>query len=113
MSPWVFYVIDVIQTMKAFLWIAVPICTCVFGGYSLAFVEGDSHSTDCTEIKKEWMKITCLLLVLVAMVIFLPSRETIVKMAAAYTNCKEEQIYQVESVAQAVIEKELIRVQQK
>ena len=115
MSPWVFYVIDVINTIKVLLWVAAPICFGIFVVSTIAFFEQMSYKDvdECAEIKGVWKKSICAILMLVTIIIFLPSRETMVMMAVAYTNCDEEQIYQVESVAQAVIEKELIRVRQR
>ena len=102
MSPWVFYVIDVVQSLRIVM--IVTAAMSIFGWFFIlpSDVENESPIFD----KLDFLLIFFVTGVVAAVLaIFLPSTETMVQMLVAVTGTDIDNIRQIEEVTNAILQR--------
>ena len=100
MSPWVFYAVDVVQSLRIVMIITAGIS--IFGWF-IAFpsITEDRFSSDDRRYFVLILFITSIIAVILA--IFLPSSETMIQMIVAVTGTDIDNIRQIEEVTNAIL----------
>lgn len=102
MSPWVFYVIDVVHSLRIVMTIMAVMST--FGWvFILPDMEGDRFCSDDKRYFALILFITSIIAAILA--IFLPSNETMVQMLVAVTGTDIDHIRQIEEVTNAILQR--------
>jgi len=102
MSPWVFYVVDVVQSLRIVMIITAAMS--IFGWFFILPSDVDNESP-------MFDKLDFLLIFFVAgvvaaiLAIFLPSSETMIQMIVAVTGTDIDHIRQIEEVTNAILQR--------
>lgn len=102
MSPWVFYVIDVVHSLRIVMIITAVMS--IFGWFFIlpSCVENESPMFD----KLDFLLIFFVVGVVAAILaIFLPSSETMIQMIVAVTGTDIDHILQIEEVTNAILQR--------
>lgn len=102
MSPWVFYVIDVVHSLRIVMIITAAMS--IFGWFFIlpSCVENESPMFD----KLDFLLIFFVTGVVAAILaIFLPSNETMVQMLVAATGTDIDHVRQIEEVTNAILQR--------
>ena len=102
MSPWVFYVIDVVHSLRIVMIITAAMST-VYWVFMLPDMVGDRFFSDEGRDFVLILFITSIIAAILA--IFLPSNETMVQMLVAVTETDIDHIRQIEEVTNAILQR--------
>lgn len=103
MSPWVFYVIDVVNSLRI-----VMIITTFLSSLCLFFVLSCDNTERESPMPSKWEFLLFFLVtgvVAAILAIFLPSNETVVQMLVAVTGTDIDNIRQIEEVTNAILQR--------
>ena len=102
MSPWVFYVIDVVNSIQVVL-VIISIIT-IFGWFALwSCIHGNRFVGEDERMYFIILFITSVIAVILA--ILIPNRSTMIQMAVTVTGVDIDHIHQIEDVTKAIMER--------